>query len=180
MRILAISGSLRANSSNTSALQALSLLAPAGTKVVVYEGLGQLPLYNPDFDTAELPATVAALRHEIALGEGLIICSPEYAHGIAGAMKNALDWLVSGIEFPGKPVALINTSPRAEHAQAQLREILRTMSAHVIEEASIAVPLLGRNLNAEGIVADPLLVAEFKRALRNLIYHVKRRKIEAL
>jgi chromate reductase, NAD(P)H dehydrogenase (quinone) len=180
MRILAISGSLRANSSNTSALQALAMLAPTGIEVVLYEGLGQLPLYNPDLDVAHLPLPVAALRQEIAVADGLVICSPEYAHGIAGALKNALDWLVSGVEFPGKPVAIINTSPRAEHAQAQLREILKTMSALVVEEASIAVPLLGRNLDAAGIAADPLLSADLQRSLQDFARAIKRYRIEAL
>jgi chromate reductase, NAD(P)H dehydrogenase (quinone) len=180
MRILAISGSLRALSLNTAALQALALLAPAGVDIVLYDGLSKLPLFNPDLDTATLPPKVAALRREIALSDGLVISSPEYAHGVAGALKNALDWLVSGVEFPGKPVALFNTSPRAEHAQAQLREILKTMAAQLLDDASIALPLLGRNLDAAGIVADPDLASELQRALQKLIYCIKSNRIDAL
>jgi chromate reductase, NAD(P)H dehydrogenase (quinone) len=173
MRILAISGSLRAVSSNTSALQALASLAPDGVEIALYRGLGVLPLFNPDLKTGSLPQEVIMFRNEIAICDGLVICSPEYAHGIAGAMKNALDWLVSGLEFPGKPVAVINTSPRAVHAQAQLREILRTMSAHVVEDASIALPLLGRNLSADDIAADPVLAEGLRNALRDLVHYIK-------
>jgi chromate reductase, NAD(P)H dehydrogenase (quinone) len=165
MRILAISGSLRSGSSNTSALQAAALLAPAGTEIVLYSGLGNLPHFNPDLDTDQPPQSVAMLRHEIELCDGLLICSPEYAHGIAGSMKNALDWLVSSLEFPETPVAIINTSARAVHAQAQLREILTTMSARLIEEASITLPLLGRRLDAAGIVSAPDLSAQIRTAL---------------
>ena len=70
----------------------------------------------------------------MASGDGLVISSPEYAHGIAGSMKNALDWLVSSVEFPGKAFSLINSSLRAERAQAQLREVLKTVSGEVVEE----------------------------------------------
>jgi chromate reductase len=102
MRILAISGSLRAASSNTAVLQAAAFLAPAGVEIVLYTGLGDLPHFNPDLDTDDPPEVVRALRHEIGQCDGLLICSPEYAHGVAGAMKNALDWLVSSVEFPEK------------------------------------------------------------------------------
>jgi chromate reductase len=165
MRILAISGSLRAASSNTSVLQAAALLAPAGIDIVLYTGLGDVPHFNPDWDTAEPPAPVRALRQEIGRCDGLLISSPEYAHGIAGALKNALDWLVSSHEFPAKPVAILNASPRAVHAQAQLREILTTMSARMIDQASIMLPLLGRSLDAAGIAADPILSAELRTAI---------------
>jgi chromate reductase len=166
MRILAISGSLRAASSNTAALQAAALVAPAGTEIVLYTGLGTLPHFNPDLDTDDPPEVVKALRHEIGLCNGLLICSPEYAHGIAGSMKNALDWLVSSFEFPEKPIALINTSQRAIHAPAQLREILTTMTARLIDGASITLPLWGRNLDAAAIASDPILSEQLKTALQ--------------
>ena len=165
MRLLAISGSLRAVSSNTAALQAAARLAPAGVEVVLYNGLGDLPLFNPDLDTETPLPVVANLRREIERCDGVLICSPEYAHGIAGAMKNLLDWLVSSLEFAEKPVALINASPRAVHSQAQLREILTTMSARLIEDASIELPLQGRGLDAAGIVADTGLSAALREAI---------------
>jgi chromate reductase, NAD(P)H dehydrogenase (quinone) len=165
MRILAVSGSLRANSSNTAVLTAAARLAPPDMEIVLYEGLAGLPHFNPDLDTDDPPAPVLALRREIGLRHGLLICSPEYARGVAGVMKNALDWLVSSLEFPDKPVALINASQRATHADAQLRLTLATMSARLIEAASITLPLLGRGLDADGIVADADLSARLRAAL---------------
>jgi chromate reductase, NAD(P)H dehydrogenase (quinone) len=165
VRILAISGSLRAASSNTAVLQAAAFLAPAGVEIVHYTALGDLPHFNPDLDTDDPPEVVRALRHEIGRCDGLLICSPEYAHGVAGSMKNALDWLVSSVEFPEKSTALINTSQRAIHGDAQLREILTTMSAQLIERASITLPLWGRNLDAAGIRSDPALSEQLRTAL---------------
>jgi chromate reductase, NAD(P)H dehydrogenase (quinone) len=169
VRILAISGSLRGASSNTAVLQAAACLAPAGVEMAYYKGLGDLPHFNPDLDTNDPPEVVRALRHEIGRCDGLLICSPEYAHGVAGSMKNALDWLVSSVEFPEKPTALLNTSQRAVHGDAQLREILTTMSARLIERASITLPLWGRNLDAAGITSDPALSEQLRTALEYFV-----------
>ncbi len=160
MRILAISGSLRANSSNTAVLRAAALLAPSGVEVVLYSGLAGLPHFNPDLDVAEAPELlsepVRELRREVGACHAMMISSPEYAHGVAGSLKNLLDWLVGGAEFYGKPVALINTAPRATHADAQLREILSTMAARLIEEASITLPVsgTGRSWDAASIAKE--------------------------
>lgn len=164
MKILAISGSLRRVSSNTALLLAAAALAPPGVEVELYGGLGDLPHFNPDLENDEPPA-VTELRRRVRAADGLLISSPEYAHGVPGVMKNALDWLVGGSEFPGKPVALLNASPRATHAQASLTETIRTMSARLVPEASIAVPLLARKLDAAGIVADPELAGAIREAI---------------
>jgi chromate reductase len=171
IRILAISGSLRAVSSNTALLQATAVLAPEGVEIELYGGLGDLPHFNPDLETNEPPA-VTDLRDRVRRADGLLISSPEYAHGVPGAMKNALDWLVGGEEFIYKPVALLNASPRATHAQASLAETITTMSGRLVAEASIAVPLLGVKLDAAGIAAHPEIsgvlrdaIAAFARAI---------------
>jgi NAD(P)H-dependent FMN reductase len=173
MRILAISGSLRASSFNTAVLQAAVALAPAGLEIVLYTGFSNLPHFNPDLDTDEPPQTVKVLRRDVGLSDGLLIASPEYAHGVPGAFKNALDWLVSCTEFPGKPVALFNTSQRAIHAQAHLREILTTMSARLTDRASITLPLMGRNLDAAGIMADPELSGQLRDALAAFVAEIR-------
>jgi chromate reductase, NAD(P)H dehydrogenase (quinone) len=162
--ILAISGSLRKGSSNTILLKAAIALAPDMIDIRLYPGLGDLPHFNPDLEADE-PASVTDLRQQISWAGGLLISSPEYAHGVPGVMKNLLDWLVGGSEFVGKPVALLNASPRATHAQAALIEIITTMAGHFIPEASIALPLLGRNLDEAGIIAN----AELSRPLQDAI-----------
>lgn len=165
MRILAISGSLRSTSANTALLRAARILAPSGVDIFLYEGLGSLPHFNPDLDGAEPPQSVLELRSEVGLADGLLISSPEYAHGVPGTLKNALDWLVASVEFPGKPVALLNTSPRATHAPAQLTEILTTMSARLIPEASVTLALPVRTPDGADFVPN----AEFSRTLTSAL-----------
>ena len=164
VQILAISGSLRQVSSNTALLQAAIALSPQNVKIKLYDGLGNLPHFNPDLESTE-PPSVTDLRTQLRWSDGLLISSPEYAHGVPGVLKNALDWLVSGEEFVGKPIALFNTSPRAVHAQASLIEIVTTMAGRFVPEASITVSLLGKKLDAAGIVADAEVSHELHSAI---------------
>jgi chromate reductase, NAD(P)H dehydrogenase (quinone) len=165
LQILAISGSLRARSSNLAGLQAAKILAAPAIDITLYSGLANLPHFNPDLDCEPFPYEVISLRQQIQSSDGMIISIPEYAHGVPGSFKNALDWLVSSIEFPGKPVTLINTNPRANIAMNSLREILVTMSAQIIEPANLTLNLAGRSLDAAGIIADDELSASLSRAI---------------
>ena len=155
--ILAISGSLRAKSSNSLVLEAAARLAGDGVAVVRYRGLAELPHFNPDLDGADPHPAVATLRTQVAAADAVLISSPEYAHGVPGALKNGLDWLVSGIEIVGKPIGLLNASPRSTHAQASLVETLTVMTAALIPGASRTVSLSGRRLDVDEILADPSL-----------------------
>jgi chromate reductase len=131
VRLLAISGSLRAASLNSALLRAVVALAPSDVCVELYTGLGNLPLFNPDLEIAGSPA-VADFYARIVEADGVIIASPEYAHGVTGVIKNALDWKVGSDAFVNKPVALLNASPRATIAQASLKETLTVMSAQIL------------------------------------------------
>lgn len=143
-RVLCLSGSLRRVSANTAVLEAASMVAPPSLELVLHDGLAALPWFNPDDERDPLPAPVAALRAAVGASDALLIACPEYAHGVPGAFKNLLDWLVGSLEFPGKPVALINASGRgSHHAQDALVEILRTMSATMLDDVSVTVPLPG-------------------------------------
>lgn len=171
-RLLAISGSLRVASSNTSILQAAELLLPAGVMLEHYNDLGRLPHFNPDLEE-RLPAEVVELRQRVEQADGLVISCPEYARGIPGSFKNALDWLVGSLTFPGQQVMLINTSARASAAQAALRLVLTTMSARIIEEASITVDLLSSRLTPEQIVADVATAEQVRKALQTFVAGLK-------
>ncbi|RBH60106.1 MULTISPECIES: NADPH-dependent FMN reductase [Pseudomonas] len=164
VRLLAVSGSLRAASSNSSLLRAAERLSPQGVSIQHYLEVGQLPHFNPDL-ADNPPAIVLALRELIGRADGILISCPEYARGIPGSFKNALDWLVASHEFPGKPVALFNASPRASHAQAALRLVLETMSANIVEPASITVNLLAKEMDEASIAADPLIGQQIVSAL---------------
>jgi len=167
MHFLALCGSLRAASINAALLRAAARVAPRGVTLVLHPPLGDLPLFNPDLETGPAPA-VERLRAAVAAADALVLASPEYAHGVTGTIKNALDWLVSFEPFVHKPVAVLNASPRAHHADDALRETLRTMSARVIEDACVAIPLLGARLDEDGMVAAPEVAGAIARALEAL------------
>ena len=163
-RILAISGSLRSRSSNTSLLQAAALLAPDGVEITVYRGLGNLPHFNPDLEGLESAAALQ-YRRQLQDADGVLISSPEYAHGVPGVMKNALDWVVGSGELVNKPVALLNASLRSTHAHASLLETLTVMSARVIPQACITLPHWDKTLDASGIASH----IQISRLLRESI-----------
>jgi chromate reductase len=172
VRILAISGSLRAESSNTAILHLAAHVAPEGTRVEIFDGLDRLPYFNPDLDRSlndpSLSVSVRAMRAQIGAADALLISSPEYAHGVPGVLKNALDWLVGGEEMVEKPVALLDTSAPSYHAQASLAETLRTMSARLVDEAGLSVSLRGRGKDLSSLADDAALVAALRGSLRAL------------
>ena len=131
----------------------------------MFPGLGELPPFNPDLDDEGTPETVDSFRQRLNACDAVLISSPEYAHGVPGVLKNALDWVVASGELVGKPVGLINASTRATHAWTSLVETLTVMSARVIPRASITVPLQGRTLDVDAIAADAELATLLRSAL---------------
>jgi len=166
VRVLAVSGSLREASSNTSLLRALVTLAPADIAVRFPPPLDSLPFFNSDVEETGIPPSVQAWRTDVGLADAVVISSPEYAHGVSGVLKNALDWLVGGVELNGKPVCVLNARPQASIAHGALVETLRVMGARVVDQT--AVPLTGRKLDHSGIAADPELAALLKTVLSTL------------
>ena len=164
LRVLAISGSLRRASSNTALLEAAALLAPAGMTIERYDELGELPHFNPDRERDDWPA-VDRLRRAVHGADGLLFSTPEYARGLPGSLKYALDWLVGGCEITHKPCAIFHASPSSVHAVASLVETLRTMSCRLVDEASITVSLRSTTLDAQGIAAHPDAAPVIVRAL---------------
>jgi NAD(P)H-dependent FMN reductase len=172
-RVLCLCGSLRRLSSNTAALQAAQQLAPATLKLVLYDGLGSLPLFNPDDEADAVPASVQALREAVGRADALLIACPEYAHGVPGAFKNLLDWLVGSLEFPGKPILLLNTAARGSyHAQEALAEILTTMSAQLLTSQPVPVALPGAGCTAAQVLASAERCTELCTALDVLLTEI--------
>jgi chromate reductase len=166
--ILALSGSLRDGSTNTSLLEAGCLLAPAQVEVHVWNGQDELPQFTPDLEAAP-PQVVQAFRDLIGRADGLIIACPEYARGVPGAFKNALDWLVGGETFISKRFALWNASPRANEAQRSLRLVLETMSGICVEAAALALPLINQKVTAQSITVHPEWGRQVKFALETFV-----------
>ena len=169
MKVIAISGSLRAASSNSQLLVALRALAPPDIEVVIDTALADLLHVNPDLDTDPPHEAVARFRAALRSADAVVISSPEYAHGVPGTLKNALDWVVGSGELVGKPVALMTPSPRGTFARGALIETLQTMSAIVTLEASIALDFATNRVTASLITEDPAASDSLRGALDHLV-----------
>ena len=167
MRLLTLSGSLRPDSSNSAFLRAAARLAPAGWEITGFEGMDALPHFSPERDAAEAPPAVAALREALRAADAVLICSPEYAHGIPGSFKNLLDWVVGSGELVEKPVGILTGSPSADggaFAHRQLMEVLTVMNARVVAEASFPIPNIRSKVQSGG-VADADLAERLRSGL---------------
>ncbi|MFI1578956.1 NADPH-dependent FMN reductase [Embleya sp. NPDC020630] len=180
-RILAISGSLRAESFNTALLNALQPFAPEGMQIEVFKGLDELPHFNQDLEPNP-PATVVRLREAIAEADGLIITTPEYNRSLPGVLKNALDWAsrpyAQGV-LTGKSIVAISASPGPQggiRALIQLKALLRDLGNFVVSGPEIAVPevhtRLGVEADVQHVLTDPVtagMVAHVLGGLRDAI-----------
>lgn len=144
--VVGLCGSLRASSTNLALLKAARPLTPSGMTVISIVDGAMVPHFSPDYDSPELiPSTAAHWRQLAGTADGLILSTPEYAGGLPGTFKNALDWLVGEPRFYRKPIAIFCASDRSRRGQEALRLSLSTMSADIVESACISMSLLGRS-----------------------------------
>jgi len=171
LRFLGLCGSLRRVSSNLALLRAARQLTPAGVELRIADPLDRLPHFNPDVDVPPLPAAVSEWRSEIAAADAVLICSPEYAFGVPGVLKNALDWLVPSGELYEKPVGVITASPNqggAAQAQRHLIDTLTAQQARLVEGASVAVPFVRTRFDATGALTEPEAIAILRASMAAL------------
>jgi NAD(P)H-dependent FMN reductase len=167
-RVLLITGSTRAASSNTALLRTAAAAPPDGVDAVLYGGLAELPHFNPDDDRDPLPGTVAELRTAIAASDAVLFCTPEYAGTLPGSMKNLLDWTVGGTEMSDKPVAWVNAAAdgrRGAGAQATLATVLGYVQASIVEDACRHVPVAPGAVGADGLIENPATRAAMAEVL---------------
>jgi NAD(P)H-dependent FMN reductase len=171
MRILGVCGSLRTGSTNLLALRAAGELLPAGV-TLRYDAalLARLPPFNPDLDLegGAPPPEVASFRAQLRAADAVLLSSPEYAHGVPGALKNALDWLVSSGELVEKPTAVVVAGAGGGlHARDDLRRTLGVIGARLVAVTSL---VLGRSqLTADGRLADHQAVEALRGTVAALV-----------
>lgn len=163
-KVLAISGSIRASSSNHQLLQAIAAMMASRLDVVIFDGVGTLPHFDPGL--ADAPAPVAAFRRLLRESDGVIICTPEYAHGVPGSLKNAIDWTVSSGEFSAKPTALITASTDGRFGHQALLEILNVIEARTV---SLLIPFVRSKVNASTGVVEEQTLGEIRRLMDEFI-----------
>jgi len=165
-RILAVAGSLRSASVNHLFLRAMQLIKPENIDFRIYSELGRLPLFNADNDE-QAGEEVSRWRKELAEADMLLLVSPEYAHGVSGVMKNALDWIVGSGELMEKRLAFPNLSVRATLAQAQLTEMLHILGCRLIEDCSPRAtpehPLMLPAMDEQSLLADKRTGPELRK-----------------
>ncbi|MFT3932141.1 MAG: NAD(P)H-dependent oxidoreductase [Chitinophagaceae bacterium] len=170
IKILAVSGSLRANSSNAVILNAIEKMLPPEIEFFIYKGLGDLPHFN---DAEEPSITVNVWRKHLLDTDAVLICTPEYAFGVPGSLKNALDWTVGSGELVNKPLALITASTAGDRAHAAFLQIFTALSAKIPDGAALLISYVRSKLNAEGHITDVPTKDAIQSVLNNLIAYVQ-------
>lgn len=166
--ILAVSGSLRSGSSNSAALRTAAAVAASDVRVVLYDGLGRLPHFDPDDDRDPLPGEVTALRHALDAADAVLFSTPEYAGTLPGSFKNLLDWCVGGTGLNDKPTGWINVAAYERGGQgavATLRTVLGYVTARVIDDACAHIPVQRSMVSPDGTIHDETVRAQIDRVI---------------
>lgn len=153
-QVLAICGSTRRQSANLRLINAVAELASRQFQVTVLQGLDEIPHFNPDLEPGHTPAAVSSFRRQLREADGILICTPEYAMGVPGTLKNAIDWTVASMEFSGKPVALITASSMGRKGHASLLETLKVIESKMLPETQLLISFVKTKIGEHGKIAD--------------------------
>jgi chromate reductase len=168
LKIFAICGSTRAASSNLNLIKAIAALTAGSFTISIFEGLSALPHFNPDLDNENVPHQVADFRRQLREADGVLICSPEYAIGVPGTLKNAIDWTVSSMEFSRKPVALITASLSGEKAHSSLLGTLLIIEARMTADTQLLIPFVKTKVNNECEITDHETLNSINKLIQSL------------
>jgi chromate reductase len=171
VRLLLVSGSTRAGSTNTAALRTACAIAAPGVTATLYGGLSDLPAFNPDDEEhGPVHPAVAQLREQLGGADAVLFCTPEYAGTLPGSLKNLLDWTVGNGDLVDKPVAWVSVAAtgRGAGAHATLETVLAYVSAAVVESACRSVPVARGSVGADGMLGDAAVREELADILAAL------------
>jgi len=167
-KIFAISGGTRTNSSNLSLIKAIEKLTADQLTFHIFNDLAALPHFNPDLNSDEIDI-VKNFRKQISESDGVLICTPEYAHGVPGSLKNAIDWTVGTAEFSQKPTVLITASTDGEFGHQALLETLRVIEAKNIDELNLLIQFIRSKVNISNEIIDEQLKTDLNKLMFNFI-----------
>jgi len=167
--IVAISGSTRPDSTNQHLIQAIAGLTTDLFKIVLYEGISTLPHFNPE-QVDHAGELVDHFRQLLKEADGVLICTPEYAHGVPGSLKNAIDWVVGTGEFSHKPVLLITASTDGQYGHKALLETLRVLEAKNIDQLQLLIPFARTRINTDRQITDKQTLKEIQERIEQF-YH---------
>lgn len=179
IKILAISGSTRKASSNLNLIKAIADLTSEIFTITIFDGLSDLPHFNPDLDNENVSKQVTDFRQQLRRADGILICSPEYAIGVPGTLKNAIDWTVSSMEFSKKPVALITASLSGEKAHNSLLGTLLIIEAKMTEDTQLLISSIKTKVNSECKITNEETLNSINKLTKSLTEIIRYEK-EAL
>jgi chromate reductase, NAD(P)H dehydrogenase (quinone) len=168
VRILGVCGSLQARSANLALLKTAGAVAPAGVEVVIFDGLGSLPHFNPDIEASGPSPAVHGWRCALAEANAVLIASPEYGFSLPGALKNGIDWVIGSGELERKIVAITAAVAHRERGQRGLESLRNTLNA-----------VSARIIGGEPIVRGPKFETEVSVLLRALVHEIEQTRLEA-
>lgn len=168
IKVLAICGSTRQSSSNLSIIEKIKELFSEELEVQLFEGLLEIPPFNPDWDNDHPPQKVTDFRSQLKEANGILICTPEYAMGVPGTLKNAIDWTVSSMEFSKKPVALITASSVGENGHRSLLETLHVIESDLPESSQLLISFVKTKVKG-GKIVDMVTLKQIKEVVASLV-----------
>jgi chromate reductase, NAD(P)H dehydrogenase (quinone) len=172
-KVLAICGSTRKTSSNLVLIYAIEALASDKFSIEIFQNIESIPHFNPDNDQEIPPLEVVKFRSQLREYDGILICTPEYAMGVPGTLKNMIDWTVSSMEFSNKPTALITASSLGEKAHASLMETLKIIEADISEKTQLHIPYVKTKLNPKGEISDLITLDAVENLIEALTQKMK-------
>lgn len=170
IKLLAICGSTRKSSSNHHLIKAITDLSTNIFSVQLFEGLTDIPHFNPDLDMDPdaAPAAVKYFREQLHNADAVLICTPEYAIGVPGTLKNAVDWTVSSMHFSKKPVALITAGTSGHKAHQSLLGTLLIIEARIAPDTQLVISGVKTKVNDQGIITDELTLSYIRKLVESL------------
>lgn len=168
-RLLTICGSTRANSSNHRLIKAIGELFRERLEPTPSVDLTDIPVFIPGLPEQEEPAIIAVFRNQIRTAQAVLICTPEYAHGVPGALKNAIDWTVGSGEFSHKPTVLITASTDGRLGHAALLETLKVIECEGIDSLNLLIPFIQTRINQAGELTDGAVKESIIKLMEQLL-----------
>lgn len=173
-KILALCGGTRKMSLNLSLIHAIADITVADFQLTIFHDIANIPHFNPDLDNETPPRQVLNFREQLREADGILICTPEYAMGVPGSLKNAIDWTVSSCEFSHKPMALITASSLGKKGHASLLETLKIIESNITDDTQLIIPYIKTKVSSDNKIKDAetlievlKLISAFKELLKN-------------
>lgn len=174
-KIIAISGSTREVSVNLNLINAITELYKDKVNTSIYQNIANLPHFNPDFDNGNSPEVVNDFRKELQQADGILICTPEYAMGVPGTLKNAIDWTVSSMEFSHKPTALITAGLSGLKGHKALMETLNIIEADIPETSQLIVSFAKTKIKGD-VIIDEETRLQVTRVMDSLLHLINQKE----